>query len=115
MSTAIIRQGSMYNDPITLTDSVNTTQGFSLNIAAGGMLLVDSKSAAGDVTIYYYVKGDERFPESYLLVDSSGAPVSQTITDAGRCFALPDELFAARFVMPIVSSGTVVARYATKG
>jgi hypothetical protein len=114
MPTAIIRQGSLY-EPITLTNSVSTTAGFSLNIAAGGMLLIDSKSAAGTITITFYVKGDERLPDTYQLVDGSGVAVSQTITAAGQCFALPDSLFAARFVLPVVSSGTAVVRYVTKG
>lgn len=114
MPTAIIRQGSLY-EPITLTNSVSTTQGFSLNIAAGGMLLVDSKSAGGSITISFYVKGDERFPETYQLVDSSGVAITQTITANNQAFALPDGLFAARFILPVLSSGTAVVRYVTKG
>jgi|NOAtaT_7_FD_contig_21_11752181_length_1160_multi_5_in_0_out_0_2 hypothetical protein len=114
MPTAIIRQGSLY-EPITLTASVATTAGFSLNIAAGGMLLLDSKSAAGTITISFYVKGDERFSDTYQLVDSSGAAITQTVTAAGQAFPLPDGLFAARFILPVVSSGTAVVRYATKG
>ncbi len=114
MPTAIIRQGSLY-EPITLTNDPATTAGFSLNIAAGGMLLVDSKSAAGTITINFYVKGDERFAQTYQLVDSAGVPISQTITAANHCFPLPDGLFAARFILPVVSSGTAVVRYVTKG
>lgn len=114
MPTAIIRQGSLY-EPITLTADPATTQGFSLNIAAGGMLLVDSKTTAGTITISFFVKGDERFAQTYQLVNESGVPVTQTITAAGQAFPLPDGLFASRFILPVVSSGTAVVRYVTKG
>lgn len=115
MSYAIARQGSLLVDPITLTNDVATTGGFSLNLAAGGMLMVDSKSAGGSITISFYVKSDDRYPDTYLLVAADGTQVTQTVTAAGQCFSLPDGLFGARYVLPVVSSGTATVRCVTKG
>lgn len=115
MSQIISRQGMMLVDPITLTTSATDTGGWSLNVVAGAMLLVDSKTAAGSITINYYVKADDRLSATYLLVDKEGSPISQTVTATGHCFALPDELFAARYVLPVVSSGTAVVRCVLKG
>lgn len=114
MPTVITRQGSLY-EPMTLTASVSTTAAFSLNIAAGAMMLVDSKSAGGSVTISFYIKGDDRFAETYQLVDETGAAVTQVVTAVGQAFALPDSLFAARMVLAVLSSGTATVRYCTKG
>jgi hypothetical protein len=114
MPTTLHRESLAYT-PITLTNSVSTTTGFSLNIAAGAMLLVDSKSTAGNVTITFFVKTDERFPETYQVLDAFGAAVTRVVTANNQAVALPDELFAARFVLCVLSSGTATVRYVTKG
>jgi hypothetical protein len=113
MATTIIRDGTLYG-PITITNDPATTAGFSLTTAAGAMLMVDSVSGGGGVTISFYAKADPKFSESYLLVDSSNAAVTQTV-QAGRCFELPSGMFAARFILPVTDSGTAVIRYAVKG
>lgn len=114
MATAIMRQSDVAL-PITLTNSVSTTGGFAFGPSAGAMLLIDSKSAAGGITVSFYVKAQDRLAETYQLVDSSGAAVTQTVTAAGQCFPIPDGLFAAGYVLPVVSSGTAVVRVITKG
>ncbi len=113
MATTIVRLGNIC-DPITLTASVSTTGGFSLSTDAGALLMVDSKSAAGSITISFYAKADGKLTDSYALVDKDGNPITQVITAAGQCFALPDGLFAARHVLMVLSSGTAVVRVVTK-
>lgn len=113
MPTVISREGSVY-EPIVVTDNPATTGGFSLNIHAGAMLMVDSVSAGGTVTMSFYVKADERFAEQYLYCDASNTAVTLTI-QAGRCYELPSGLFASRYIQPVVSSGTAQIRYSTKG
>lgn len=114
MATTIIRLGNAY-DPITLTDSASTTGGFSLSTDAGALLMVDSKSAAGNVTISFYAKADGKTSTTYALVDAAGAPITQVITAANQCFPLPDGLFAARHVLAVLSSGSASVRIVTKG
>jgi hypothetical protein len=114
MPTTIVRLGSLY-DPITLTNSVSTTGGFSLSTDAGALLLVDSKSAAGSITISFFAKGDGKLADAYALVDASGSPITQAITANGQCFPMPDGLFASRHVLMVVSSGTASVRIVTKG
>lgn len=114
MATTIARLGQI-SQPITLTNSVATTGGFSVSTDAGALLMVDSKSAADSVTLTFYAKSDGSSPDSYVLVDAAGSPVSQSVTAAGQCFPLPDGMFAARHVLVVVSSGTAVIRVVTKG
>lgn len=114
MATTIVRLGNIC-DPIDLTSSISTTGGFSLSTDAGALLMVDSKSAAGSVTISFYAKADGKSADSYALVDKDGNAITQVITAAGQCFAMPDGLFAARHVMLVLSSGTAKVRIVTKG
>lgn len=114
MATTIVRYGSVL-DPITLTNSVNTSEGFSLSTEAGAMIMVTSKTAPGNITITFYAKADGKLPDTYMVVDTSGNPIAQMVTAAGQCFPLPDQLFAARHVVPVVSTGTAVVRIVTKG
>lgn len=114
MATTIVRLASVC-DPVTLTDDIATTAGFSLSTDSGALLMVDSKTAVGNVVISFYAKVDFKSANAYQLVDQSGSPITQTITAAGQCFPLPDGLFAARHVMPVVSTGTAVVRVVTKG
>lgn len=114
MATTIARLGQI-SQPINLTSDVSTTGGFSVSTDAGALLMVDSKSAAGLVTLTFYAKSDSTSTDSYVLVDASGSPVGQIVTAAGQCFPLPDGMFAARHVLVVVSSGTAVVRVVTKG
>ena len=114
MPTTISRQGEQFG-PITLTNSVSTTQGFSTNLGAGAMILVDSwTGGAGTFTVTFYTKADQRQTTTYLLTDSTNSAISHT-TQAGRCFELPDALFSARYILPVISSGSAVIRYVVKG
>ena len=100
---------------MTLTSSVSTTAGFSLSTDAGALLMVDSKTSGVDITITFYAKADGKSAASYLLVDSAGVAISQTVKADNQCFPLPDGLFAARHVLPVVSAGTALVRVVTKG
>jgi len=114
MATTIVRLGSLC-DQITLTNSASTTAGFSLSTDAGALLMVDSKSDVGNINITFYAKADGKSADAYALVNNAGAAISQTITANGQCFPLPDELFAARHVLAVVSAGTALVRVVTKG
>lgn len=113
MPTTIARESTAY-PAITLTTNPATTGGLSLSVSAGAMLMVDSVSGGGAVTISFYAKADSRETDSYLLVDSANAPITQAV-QAGRCFELPSGLFAARWILPVTDSGTAVIRYVVKG
>lgn len=114
MATTIVRLGTLC-DLITLTNSVSTTAGFSLSTDAGALLMVDSKSDVGNITITFFAKSDGNAAKAYALVNNAGAAISQTITANEQCFPLPDELFAARHVLAVTSAGTATVRVVTKG
>lgn len=115
MPTVIHRQGQVTVRPVTFTNSVSTTAAIPIANAAGGLLMVAACSNNGTLTIQWYAMADESIPENYMVADATNALVTQVV-QAGRCYALPDELFAARVVKAVVSTNsTVTARLSLKG
>jgi hypothetical protein len=76
---------------------------------AGGMLYVTS----GTATLTFHAKTDDDSATAYALY-ADGAAVTLAV-QANRCYALPDSLFAAGYVMATASTGTVVASVTLKG
>lgn len=94
---------------VSVTASPNDSGTFALGERSGGLLHVVSASAQGLSLLFASVDGDT----PYLLNDSENNPVTLTIS-AGGCYALPDELFAAKKVMLLLTSGTATVRVSTK-
>lgn len=104
MPTTIVRDTSVIG-PIALTNNVATTAGFSLSLLSGAVLMVDSVAPAATATLRFHIKADSRFDSTYLFTNGQNSPVEVTI-QAGRALELPDALFAARYVMPVLTAGS---------
>jgi hypothetical protein len=110
MPTEIIRQHSVPSQDVTFTSSDSTTGGFNLAVYAGGMIHVTSGSA----TLTWKVKELAGFPTVFTVADSSDTAVTQTV-QAGRAYALPDQLYGASYVLATTDSGTITCRVIVKG
>ncbi len=110
MPTEILRQHSVNTQDVTFTASDSTTGGFNLAVYAGGMILVTS----GTATLTWKVKENAGSATSYTVADSSNAVITQSV-QAGRAYALPDQLFSSAYVTATTGSGTVTVRVIVKG
>lgn len=106
-----------YNDgtsqDVVFTNDPATTGGFNLAIFSGAMLLVSATSTGSPVTVTFLAKVSEQSGGAHTVADSSNNPVTLSL-QAGRAYALPDDLFAAAYVMAVTASGTVTCKVVTK-
>lgn len=107
MAQDIVRSTSTVD--VTFTTSTGTTGGVNLAKHAGGVLYVSSGSA----TLTFYAKPDAASATAYSVY-ADGSAVTLAVA-ANRCYALPDSLFAAGYVMAVSSSGNVVGQLTLKG
>jgi hypothetical protein len=114
MPTTITRLGTSYV-PITFTSDAATTAGFSLTQAAGALILVTATSSGSTITLTWRTKADVSLPDSYVLADSSDAPVTQVV-QPNRAYAVPASLSSAKYILATTASAgqTVTVRVVTK-
>lgn len=98
---------------VVFTSSASTTGGFNLAVYAGAMLLVSATSTGSAITLTFLTRAREQDSASFTVADSSNAPVTLSV-QANRAYNLPDELFAAGYVLATTASGTVTCRVVTK-
>jgi hypothetical protein len=103
MADNILRISSVTQTTLTLTNSTATTGSFSMAGKAGALLHCVSTSTNGNVTVQFHSMPDERDGGSFALCDSANNLLALTMAP-NRCYALPDELFAALKVLPVLTS-----------
>lgn len=112
-----MQQITRFNDAttqtITFTSSASTTGGFNLAVYSGAMLLVTATPSSAATAITFVCKATEQDADSFVVADSTNTPVAMTV-QPGRAYSLPDELFAAGYVMATTASGTVSCRVIVK-
>jgi len=92
---------------VTFTDDATTTGGFQYAMHAGALLLVRSTSTGGAVEITFLARPTSSSSEFFVAGDSSNAPVTLTV-EPGRCYQVPDVLFAAPYVAAQAATGATV-------
>lgn len=104
----------------TVTDAaVSSTVGdattIPLGTSAGAMLHCVSTSTSGAITVEFHVRFAAGSAE-FRLADSSNAIITRSI-QPNRCYALPDELFAAMQFKVVAQTGgqSAVLAVAFKG
>ena len=110
---SIIRYNDATTQNVVFTNSAATTGGFAMNVFAGAMLLVSATSTGSAITLTFLTKNRPEDADAFTVADSSNAPVTLAV-QPGRAYALPDQLFAANYVMATTASGTVTCRVVTK-
>lgn len=89
------------------------TQGFNLAIFSGAIIMVESL-AGGATTLTWKCKSHPGDSTVFAAADATNTPL-QTSIAAGRAYAVPDELFAANYVLATTDAGTATCRVIVKG
>lgn len=102
----IARSANKTSAPLVFTNSTSTTAGFNLESYAGGVLYVTATSTNGQINLTFAAKAGSGDTDAFTVASSVNAVVTITV-QPGRAYALPDDLFACAWVMPVTASGTV--------
>lgn len=113
MPTEIVRFNDGPTKTVVFTNADNTTGGFNLAVYSGAIVMVDSV-AGGATTLTWKCKEREGASSVYAAADGSDSALTTTI-QAGRAYAVPDELFAAGYVLATTNAGTASCRVIVKG
>jgi hypothetical protein len=89
---------------VTFTDVAASTGGFPTGMTAGAILLVRQTSTAGAVVLTFGARPHSSSSEFFVCADSSDSPITLTV-QPDRCYALPDDLFAAAYVAATAEAG----------
>lgn len=106
MST-ITRSSNKTSVGVVFTDSAATTGGFAYALYAGAMLSVSATSSGGAVTLTFGSRLSSDGGTLFAAMDDSGSAVTMTV-EPGKCYPLPDALFAAIYVTATAASGATV-------
>lgn len=102
-----IERKQSFTGILTVTNNPATTAVFSVSNVAGALVIVKTASAAG-LTLKFLVRVTET-STPYELVDQTGSAITQTVGNA-TAFQLREELYAARFVSPVLTTADAAAR-----
>lgn len=93
-----------------LTASASTTARIPFGAMAGAVFSVESVSGATRID-WFVAMGQETTP---MVANDGSSAVSTSIT-VSTVYPVPDALFAAPFLVPVLNSGTATIRIAAKG
>lgn len=91
---------STRNQPLTVGTAVASSTSMLLGDMAAGMLFVENVTASATLTLF----GSSDGGTFHALHGFDGQPATVTVPDSGGACALPDALYALRFVR--IVSGT---------
>lgn len=96
---------------LVFANSIGQSEWFVLAQHGGAILMVNQlTSGAGSTsTLKFHIKRSTDAAETFEVADSANAVVTLTI-QAGRCYQLPDELFAASYVTATTGTAGHTAR-----
>lgn len=116
MPNEIVRFNDGPTKNVVFTTSNSTTGGFNLAVFSGALVMVDSVDdvAGGVATLTWKCKEREGASSVYSVAGSDDV-ILTTEVQSGRAYALPDELFAAGYVMATTAAGQVTCRVIVKG
>jgi len=103
MADNIVRISTVTTRVLTIGNSVTADRVFSMAGKAGALIHVVSTSTAGNVIANFHSMLNEGISPSYPVRDSTNTAIALTLTP-GQCYALPDELFAAMRVCPVLTT-----------
>ncbi len=85
------------SQPVVFTDSTSTSGGFVMSSCSGALLLVDSVVNGPTVTLNFHARASSDSPTAYTVASATNTAIA-VVVQSGRCYALPDALFAAGYV-----------------
>lgn len=99
---------------VVFTSDAATTGGFAFALFAGALIEVDATSTGNAVTLTFGARPQSSSTEFVVAADDSNSPITLTV-QPGRCYALPDALFAASYVAATTGAGTATCTVFLKG
>lgn len=108
-----IEHRSYVTDTYTLTADPATSARVAYGAVAGGIML--PVSVAGTPTVTWYVATSPT--ATPVPIQDAGANVTTAINSTGgnKAYYVPDALFSAQFIVPVLSTGTCTATFMLKG
>lgn len=113
MPTDIVRFNDGPSQSVVFTTADNTTGGFNLAVYSGAIIMVESVEG-GATTLTWKCKQTAGASDVFAAANSANAALTTTI-QAGRAYSIPDELFAAGYVLATTNAGTATCRVIVKG
>lgn len=104
MAQKIVRSTEAHVD-VAVTNSTSTSGTFQMAEKAGGLL----HCVVGSGNLSFYSMPDIQTSTGFLLKDKDGNTVTIAIA-ANECYPLPDELFSAKRVQPVLDAGEATIR-----
>lgn len=98
---SFIERKQSFTGYLTITNDAATTATFSVSNVAGALVLINSATSAG-LTLKFLARVKET-STGYELTDQTGATITQAV-GAGKAFQLREELYAARYVSPVLTT-----------
>lgn len=105
MRSSEIQRFSEITSALSLTNSSSTTAAFQMGASAGGMVYCISTGNTSEITLNFYLDPDGTGTK-YLLCYENNIAVDLKI-QPDRATALPDPLFSAGVVYPVIVTGGV--------
>lgn len=104
MAEKIVRLTAPHVD-VAVTNSTSTSGTFQMSEKAGGLL----HCVTGSGTLSFYSMPDIQTSTGFLLKDKYSNTVTLAIA-ANECYPIPEELFAAKRVQPVLNAGEATIR-----
>lgn len=109
-----IDRSSLAAGPFNITNSAADSAKLSVAGFAGAFVFVDSLSA-GSATISWFVAKSLADSTPMPGYTADGTTITTPAVEQGRAYAMPDALFGAQFVVPVLSAGTGTITICLKG
>lgn len=108
-----IEHRSAVTDTYTITADPATSARVPYGASAGAIML--PTGVAGTPTVTWYVAATPT--STPVPIQDAGANVTTAINSTGsnKAYYVPDSLFAAAFIVPVLSTGTCSATFIVKG
>lgn len=108
-----IDRNSLAAGPFTATTNPDNSARISLAGYAGGLLFVESITGASD-TISWYVAKDLTNTQTWSVRGSDGTQLTTAVVN-GRAYAIPEALYGAQFIVPVMGGGNATLSVTVKG
>lgn len=109
-----IDRSSLAAGPFSITASAATSAKLSAAGFAGAFVFVDSLSGGSANIVWHVAKTlDDAAPVPAYGADA--AAITTPGIQQGRAYAMPDALFGAQFIVPVLSAGTGTVSICLKG
>ena len=107
----VARFSDFTKNAVVFTNAQSTTGGFVMAVHSGALLRISETSSGGAITLQFGARPSKESAEYYIVCDSANTPLTLTV-EPGRCYALPEELFATRYATATTSAaGATVTCY----